>query len=467
MNGIDDQPAWYFTASWDPVLVRRGDALGFRAAADYFAELVAPGLSNNTSDARWISLLSWCLKWSHVVWRNAGGTDLSRPEEQNARYAWLRPLELLWIDRTLESEQATGQLRGRRSIERWRKADRQLPNFAMTKDQFRRYRQLGTYGAYRVVFRSVPGLTTGDGWTPAETALELADLVNESLPRAARLQQHQFENGTKWGVWSGGGEARYWMERGWQGWLTVGGWLPTTDGAVAKGLPEDERRLLRPLLLGEGSTRRVAAEVLASAKEARSHAELCDALAQSSALSKTLPVGSLASLPAFTRLADAAMHAMRGLWNEVNHDPAHQAPGVEELARSTELQRRLQALRATAELWLRNPGRREFPHDDVVTRLAQSMRDAATPIEQLRALARHHGDYAGGRRWFGEQAGKIVPLVADTGIAASDYRFRLRPLCLLAAQCGLAGMNAALDAVARSEVDSAGQDEPDHESDAA
>ena len=84
-----------------------------------------------------------------------------------------------------------------------------------------------------------------------------------------------------------------------------------------------------------------------------------------------------------------------------------------------------------------------FPHDYdyVVTRLAESMLAAATPIGQLRGASRHHQEHGGGRRWFREQAGKMVPLVADTGIAASDYRFRLRPLSRLASQCGVANMN--------------------------
>jgi hypothetical protein len=56
-------------------------------------------------------------------------------------------------------------------------------------------------------------------------------------------------------------------------------------------------------------------------------------------------------------------------------------------------------------------------------------------------------------RWFREQAGKMVPLVPDTGIAATDYRFRLRPLARLAAQCGVANMNGALDAVEQQEPD--------------
>ena len=167
------------------------------------------------------------------MWKNAGGSDLSRRDDQRARYAWLRPLELLWVDRTLEFGQTTGQLRGRRSIERWRKADRRLPNFAMSPDQFRRYRQVGTYGAYRVVLRKIPGLTTGDGWTPGATTLALANLVNESLPRDVRLEQEHFENGTKWGHWSSGNEARYWVECGWQtSWAKFGGFLPTPNNAV-------------------------------------------------------------------------------------------------------------------------------------------------------------------------------------------------------------------------------------------
>ncbi len=441
---------WYFTAPWDPVSIRRGDALGFRAAADYFADLLAPGLSNSTVDARWITLLSWCLKWSHEAWRNAGGGELSRRDGQQGRYDWLRPLELLWVARTLKAGQNTGQLRGRRSIERWLKYGEQRPNFAMSPDQIRRYRQIGMYGAYRVVFRTTPGLTTGDGWTPAATALKLANLVNDSLPEAARLKQGQFENGTKWGCWRGGNEARYWLEHGWQSeWSTNPrhGLLPTPDDAVGKPLPNEECFLLEPALFAEGSTRRVTAEVLASAKAPRNHAELCDALANSSALSKKLDPASLVLLSDFTRFADAAMDAMRRLWNEINHDEAKQAPDIERLALSTELRLGFDQLRAAGDAWLNSRNRSHFPHAQVVTQLADAMCDARTPIEQLRALARHHYVHGGGRRWFGEQHGKLVPLVADTGIAASDYRFRLRPLCRLAAQCNVANMNHALDAL--------------------
>lgn len=457
---------WYFTEPWDPVLIRRGDALGLRAGADYFADLLAPGLSNSTSDARWISLLSWCLKWSHLVWEKVGGGDLSRRQGQSERYAWLRPLELLWVDRTLESGQDTGQLRGRRSVERWRKSERQAPNFAMSRDQFRRYRQVGTYGAYRVVFRTVPGLTTGDGWTPADTAKALAKFVNENLPRDVRLKDEHFENGTKWARWVNH-EARFWVERGWPTACKKAdsGLLPTPDNAMVKRLSEEERRLLEPLLFSTESIRRVTAEVLAGVKGGNSHVDLCEALASSNALAKKLEPKSLAPLPAFTRFADAAMHAMRGLWDEIKlyYNNDKDALTVQKLARLSELRARLDLVRETGDVWLRAPGRSGFRHNDVITRLAETMKKANNPIDQLRALAHHHHEQGGGRRWFREQAGKMVPLVANTDIAASDYRFRLRPLTCLAVQCGVANMNGVLRAVERNELEDAARPESDDE----
>lgn len=464
---------WYFTAPWEPVSIRRGDALGFRVGADYFADLLAPGLSNNTSDARWISILSWCLQWSHIAWRNAGGGDLTRRDDQRARYAWLRPLELLWVDRTLEAGQDSGQLRGRRSVERWREAARKPPNFAMTADQFRRYRQVGTYGAYRVVFRGIPGLTEkGDGWTPSKIALELACLVNDSLPPAARIRQEHFENGTKWGIWSGGEEVRYWIERGWQSWTKTkrGSFLPTPDKDIGKQLPEAERNLLESSLFASDSTRRATAEVLARARPEWTHADLCDALASSTVLSKKIDPGSLALLPAFTRFADAAMYTMRTLWTEINHDDSKQAPTVEKLARSAEDS--LDRLREAAYLWLHAPERNTFPHESivhesVVTHLAEAVWAAVTPTEQLRALSKHHHEHGGGLRWFREQTGKMIPLVPDTGIAATDYRFRLRSLARLAAQCGVADMKHVLNVVERNElVDATRSDSGDDDGDA-
>jgi len=53
-----------FTAPWDPVVVRRGDALGLPAVADQFSEAIAPNLSNAIRDGRWVTILAWCLRGS-------------------------------------------------------------------------------------------------------------------------------------------------------------------------------------------------------------------------------------------------------------------------------------------------------------------------------------------------------------------------------------------------------------------
>jgi hypothetical protein len=454
---MPEESYWYFTKPWESVSIRRGDALGFRAASDYFADLLAPGLSNGTSDARWISLLSWCLNWSHVAWKKAGGGDLSRRDEQRERYAWLRPLELLWVDRTLKAGRTTGQLRGRRSIERWRKAAQVPSNFAMSDEQFRRYRQVGTYGAYRVVLRTIPGLTTGDGWTLADTGLKLARLVNDSLPSAARLNQQHFEKRAQWGHWSKGKQVEYWTEHGWAAWDKSAnyGFLPTPDESISTQLPNEERKLLAPSLFPAGSIRRITADVLARVHSANSHADLCEALAQSSEIAEKLKLenASLAALPAFSRFADAAMSAMRGLWGEINRDGENQTPSVEKLARAPEIKVGLERLREVADTWLRSQGGSAFQHERAVTQLADAMVGAKTCSEQMRLLSRHHHDNGSGRRWFREEGGKLVPLLADTGIAASDYRFRLRALCLLAAQCGVAEMDAALNAMAQEGED--------------
>lgn len=238
---------WYFTAPWAPVALRRGDPLSLRAGADYFADLLAPGLSNGTSDVRWITLLSWCLKWSHIVWQKAQSGALSSRDAQRARYAWLRPLELLWIARALQSGQNDGQLRGRRRVERWLASHCKLADFAMNHEQFRRYRQIGTYGAYRVAFRSLPGLADDNGWTPGSKALALANIVNESLPEDARLEEAHFEHGTRWGVWSEHNkQARYWIERGWAHWDTEAGQglLPTKIEAIGPVLEDNEKVLI-------------------------------------------------------------------------------------------------------------------------------------------------------------------------------------------------------------------------------
>ena len=152
------------------------------------------------------------------------------------------------------------------------------------------------------------------------------------------------------------------------------------------------------MLFGDDSVRRLTAETLASAKGAPSHHELCDALASSNAIAKKVARESLAPLPTFTRLADAAMDAMRAVWTELTHDKEEQAPDIQKLVRSAELQSKLELLHTTSKAWLRAPGRSALPHAQGADELAEAMRDATSPLQQLRPLSKHHDQHASCRR---------------------------------------------------------------------
>ncbi|MDP2270493.1 MAG: hypothetical protein Q8K32_07140 [Archangium sp.] len=445
---MTDEAGWFFTEPWTSTARRRGDALGLRAAADHFADIVAPDLNNATSDARWLTLLSWCLKLSHEVWQRADGGDLSRRENQRRRYAWLRPLELLWVARSLSrggSENAR-QLRGRRSVSRWLDEGREARRFSMSDDQFRRYRQIGMYGAYRTLLRRLPGLTLGDGWTPSDTTLALARYVHDSLPPSASVTTAEFDSGVKWGFWRDN-EDRFWVEKAWREWERVGRTtlLPTPDGDASK-LPLPERSLLEPQLFPSGSARRFVAQALATARSATNHAALCDALASSPLLQKAIGVHELETLPAFIRLADSGMAAMRELWKRINGDPKDQSPLIATLAGSKVLQKALDGMREQADAWLQTPGRSRFARERDVTPLALAFRNEKTRSGQVQALVHHHSTHGGGLRWFRQKGTRIEPLLPDTGLAASDYRIRLWQLGRLAAQCGVADMKLALSA---------------------
>lgn len=80
-----------------------------------------------------------------------------------------------------------------------------LPDFAMRPDQLRRYRQIGSYEAYRVVFRNVPALTIGDGRTLGPTGRKLAQAVNESVrsstPRTVEVLEHLIWHALRTSSW--------------------------------------------------------------------------------------------------------------------------------------------------------------------------------------------------------------------------------------------------------------------------
>ena len=74
---VESEPRLLFNAPWEPVVVRRGDALGLRALADQFADALAPDLSNRVRDGRWVTILAWCLARSQEVFHASGGRSVA------------------------------------------------------------------------------------------------------------------------------------------------------------------------------------------------------------------------------------------------------------------------------------------------------------------------------------------------------------------------------------------------------
>jgi len=123
----DSGPRLLFTAPWEPVVVRRGDALGLRALADQFVDALAPDLSDRVRDGRWVTILAWCLVRSQEVFHASGGRFVATRAQQQERYAWLRPLELMWVARTiaLAKDWRDRSLSGQRRVRPWYEDDAQ------------------------------------------------------------------------------------------------------------------------------------------------------------------------------------------------------------------------------------------------------------------------------------------------------------------------------------------------------
>jgi hypothetical protein len=303
------------------VIVRRGDALGLRALADQFADAIAPDLSNRVRDGRWVTILAWCLARSQEVFHAAGGHSLATRAQQRERYAWLRPLELMWVARTIALGEEDGRgrpLAGRRRIKPWYKDDNQSTDrFGMSKDQFRAYRQTGMYGGYRVAFRKWPGLTVrGDGWTPDRATIELADWLDKKLGvarppwllHAGDGDEDGFPRPDKRSV---GQEHKWWL-RHWKRFDEAG--RNADENTLPRHwddfTPLAEGHLLKPPLFEgdkNGKRRRdVACEVERAA--AVDHLGVCKHL--STTLAGDPPDPAFVLLPLFSRLADAGMAAM-------------------------------------------------------------------------------------------------------------------------------------------------------------
>jgi hypothetical protein len=449
-----------FTAPWEPLVVRRGDALGLRALADQFADAVAPGLSNRVRDGRWVTILAWCLARSHEVFHASGGRSVATRALQRERYAWLRPLELMWVARTiaLAEDWRNRSLAGQRRVRPWYEDDAQSTDrFGMSLDQFRAYRQTGIYGGYRVAFRKWPGMTVlADGWTPGPATNRLATWLDERL-RAARPpwplhigDGDEDSLSTRSAKLRRGAEYRWWLKQ----WKTFdkGGkssdenTLPRRRNDFAK-LPEVE--LLKPLVFGNDTHGKRRFEVVREAQRASAndHVELCKHMSRVFVNDRRITL-----LPRFSRLADAGMAAMDLIAKALSNESKVPLTHVAALPAAAPL---CEELMAAAQEW-RKGAEMDLRHVETAHRFANGI-SSARPVECLRALLQHHEVHGGGLRWFVLRNGKVEPRT-PLRYGSSRYRFRLWSLCRLATQCGVLGdMPLALRRDTEAEEDGASE----------
>lgn len=427
----------FFTSPWDPVAVRRGDALGLRAVTDQFAEAVAPSLTNRTNDGRWISILAWCLSRSHEVFHASGGRSLTSREEQQYRYGWLQPLELMWVARTigLTNDWETRPLNGRRSIAPWyREEMRKSDRFGMTPKQLAAYRQTGLYGGYRLGFRRWPGMTQGgDGWTPGTNSRELAHWIDDRL-KGAQPSWRLFGSGDDQNLSNTAKRGRE-NKRGW--WLSKWGnfdqgWTSADTQTLPR--PRDEFLLLPEAALledilfaqdSEGIIRRNVASAIAKSK-ATTHIEICEYLALS------FPNQPLVeALPRFSRLADAGMLVMDFIAQELGGETKKSLSAVVDKPETKTI---CANLYEAARTW-QSGKKPDSRHIESVTTFAEAI-PSSKPEAVFRRILEHHEQHGGGLRWF-VLRGNDIEAKSPVSLGSSRYRFRFWALSRLAIQSGV------------------------------
>jgi hypothetical protein len=451
---VDSEPRLLFTAPWEPVVVRRGDALGLRALADQFADALAPDLSNRIRDGRWVTILAWCLARSHAVFHASGGRSVATRSEQRERYAWLRPLELMWVARTIalaKEDWRDRSLAGQRRVQPWYTDDsKSRDRFGMSIDQFRAYRQTGMYGGYRVAFRKWPDMTVrGDGWTPGPATNGLAQWLDGKLGKVARppwpihdedslpMKRAKRDPGSEHGWWF-----RHWdtFDRG--GRSADENTLPRRKDDFTI-LPEVD--LLKPLVFGGDPSGRLRSKVAREVQRASAtdHIEVCEHLSRVFASDPTMKL-----LSRFSRLADAGMAAMDLVAKPLGRKPRVTLADVAARPAAGAV---CEELMAAAQEWRKN-GEMQLRHIEKAHRFARAI-PSARPNDCLRALLQHHEVYGGGLRWFVLRDGKVETRTPPRAVS-SRYRFRLWSLCRLATQCGvLRNMPSALRGEEEAEED--------------
>jgi len=435
------QPSsWFLTAPEISFPRRRGDPLGMQNITNEAAEMLAPGLTNRTRDARWITLLAWSLVQSDRAWRKTRGAGAEAADHPAERYLWLRPLELLWVSRSIKlggERYQAAQWPAHRSISRW---DGRSSDFNMSPAQLSSYRQLGPYGAYRVLFRTL-GLTAGgDGWTPGRPALALSQYVDGILEREASapswVNRPQSSD-----------QARWWLRTGWKKWLGAGS---TTSLLLSSRIPAPlstaEIAVIRPILFPHGSARLRTALALGTSIQAADYVALCRLLA------KKLPSAGadprVAWIGLLANLNQTGIDLLRVLATALD-------AGIDTVPRLVlypPATRSISKFKAAAKAWISRPVlEQQFEHAEEANILAAV--GTASGEALLKRFMGHHESRGSGVRWIAVQDDRILPLGAESGIDSGSFGYRLHALGSLALQCRIiSAMPAALSSAAANTI---------------
>lgn len=416
--------SWFLTAPENPISRRRGDPLGLRNITDEMSNLLAPGLTNRTFDARWLSILSWSLVQSQAAWIKAGNSNLQTAEDRRRRYEWLRPLELLWVKRSIHlggSEYSALQWPGSQSLAKW---DDCKTNFGMTERQLRNHRQLGAYGAYRSLLRTAGFTSNGDGWTPNAQAQALASIVDIELGKTGpgKRRNPKPKNPALW-----------WLSTGWERWNKATRDNPiilTPKGSPIKLLP-DERKILKEALFKKGSDRLRTAKVFILVRDSKTYVSLCkslgDVLATNGGDARVKALGNLASL------TETGLGLLRALADSVIEGEG----SLTVLADNANVEKYSIKFSKASEAWLRVPkGLRNFTNCKEADTLA-GISKGPGGRELLGRFLDHHLSSGTGVRWLLREGDCVSAIGAESGTDAGTYGYRLHALARLAVQCGV------------------------------
>lgn len=421
---------WFLSEPLAPFSKRRGDPLGLRDVAEHFADLLASGLTGRTTDARWLTILCWCLKVTNDVTANRG---------QENYYEWLRPVELLWVARACEFGDAKGrQLPQINSVKEWIRSGSDGKRFGLTGDQWQRYRQTGPYGAYRSLLISL-NLMYPNSQLRGE-ATKLADLVNTAVFHGQPSPTGPIKPDTYWKKWPCDATGKFLPEKRDRTRRLSGG-----DGPILKRALFDR---------SEGAwQRKYVVDCLRDLPVNSTEGELVERLASELQKCEFFASRDVALLFPFMELADSAMEVLNQLWRECGNDLA--TPAGVDIKRAVSVTLvQLVAARRASKNWLRLPNKPVSGVDLKTAKQLAEVLQSTSPSEQLKGLLKHHQSFQRGLPWMKLTGTTVVACSARPQGEASTYRFRLWQLSRIAVQCGVLNtMPKALESTTEQDDD--------------